>query len=170
MFSIVEKIKQKLQESSLSRIQDASERYSVGAISGYRGTRTRSENQAWNRKIMIDLKRRGFGVTSVQGGFIENYGTPDAQEVDESSFFVANIDVEGDDGGELEAALIYWGRASDQDSIMSKPYGEQAKLIGTTKRPEADPSYNREQIVGTFTGGKVGKFLSRIRGRPFVFD
>lgn len=168
--SVTKKIKEKLQESSLSRIHQATEMYATGAISGFRGELTRAQNVARNRHIHKELLIKGFGVTPVKGSYIENYNSPDAREVQEESFFVANIKVEGDDKGELERELIKLGQWSDQDSIMSHRFGGPAQLIGTSRRENTWPNFGERVPIGSFKGGKAGEFFSRIHNRPFTFD
>jgi len=161
-----------MNESSLSRLWRKTQDHTCGSISGYRDENTRAENKANNKVILNYLQGKGYSVTSVQGSYIENFGTDSAKEVKEPSFFVCNDKVEGDDGGQLERDLIKMGRKTDQDSILVIPYGgKEAYLVGTSRRDEAFPSYGQKEVVGSGRFGRAaGEFLSRIRGRKFAFE
>ena len=161
-----------MNESSLSRLWRKTQDHTCGSISGYRDENNRAENKANNKVILNYLQGKGYSVTSVQGSYIENFGTDSAKEVKEPSFFVCNDKVEGDDGGQLERDLIKMGRKTDQDSILVIPYGgKEAYLVGTSRRDEAFPSYGQKEVVGSGRFGRAaGEFLSRIRGRKFAFE
>jgi len=161
-----------IDESSLSRLWRKTQDHTCGSISGYRDENTRAENKANNKVILNYLQGKGYSVTSVQGSYIENFGTDSAKEVKEPSFFVCNDKVEGDDGGQLERDLIKMGRKTDQDSILVIPHGGKgAYLVGTSRRDEAFPSYGQKEVVGSGRFGRAaGEFLSRIRGRKFAFE
>lgn len=161
-----------MNESSLSRLWRKTQDHTCGSISGYRDENTRAENKANNKVILNYLQGKGYSVTSVQGSYIENFGTDSAKEVKEPSFFVCNDKVEGDDGGQLERDLIKMGRKTDQDSILVIPHGGKgAYLVGTSRRDEAFPSYGQKEVVGSGRFGRAaGEFLSRIRGRKIAFE
>jgi len=159
-----------LKESSLSRIYNYVENYSCGAITGFRNEYTRKQNIERNKKIFAALKAKGYSVTRVKGSYIENFNTPSQKEVGETSFFVANTNIEEDDGGELEKVLTKLGEKFDQDSILSIRNGE-GYLIGTSKRDDSYPGYHVKEKVGKGKYGKVAEqFFSRIRGRQFAFE
>jgi hypothetical protein len=161
-----------IDESSLSRIWRKTQDHTCGSISGYRDENTRAENKNNNKIILNYLQGKGYSVTSVQGSYIENFGSDSAKEVKEPSFFVANDKVEGDDGGQLERDLVKMGRKTDQDSVLVIPHGGKgAYLVGTSRREEAFPSYGEKKVVGSGRFGKAAKeFLSRIQGRKFAFE
>jgi phosphoribosyl-AMP cyclohydrolase len=158
------------QESSLSRIKGVVDTYTCGAITSFRGNRTRNENLKNNNEILAVLKAKKFSVTTVKGAYIENFESEDTQEVGERSFFVVNRKKEGHDGGELEKVLRSLGEKYDQDSIMIV-YDGEAFLVGTSKRDNAHPFYGTRKRVGIGKYGKVsGEFFSRVRGRQFAFE
>lgn len=159
-------------ESSLSRIWDKVEKYTCGAITGYRNEQTNAENKQANKEILIYLKTKGYSITSVKGNYIENFGTSDAKEVGENSFFVANQKVEGDDGGALESVLKKLGLKYNQDSVLIVPVGGKgAYLLGTSKKDTAEPAFNQKFVTGNAKFGQVaGKYLSRIKNREFAFE
>lgn len=160
---------QHLVESSLSRIQGKLENHSIGAITAFRGEFTRKENLQRNKKLLAQILRANFQVTTVKGSYIENHGSKDAREVGETSFIVVNPK-EGDDQGELEALLKDLGREYDQDSILSVRLGKEAELVGTSDRDNAYPGLGVREPMGTAKFGADGEFFSRLRGRPFKFE
>jgi hypothetical protein len=160
--------KEVLQESSLSRIWRHTQDHVSGAISGYRGDNSKDTNKQNNREIKAYLRTKGYSVTSVSGNYIENFGSDDAREVGEPSFFVVDIN----DTGNLERDLVRLGVKYDQDSVLIVPKGgKDAYLRGTTRRSNGPLGFNQTMVVGKGTYGKVaGQFLSRIRGREFAFE
>lgn len=175
-------------ESSLSRVHSAMQKHAAGAVTAYRSCKeydsddcdTRKcvtpyshvENQARNRSLMMKLRAKGYGVTAVNGSYVEGYGTDSAEEVMEHSFFVVNLRVAGDDRGELEKSLIELGKAFHQDSILSIPFGQKASLVGTQTSDSCgfpSPLGAREE-VGSFRGGKAAQFMSRVNDRTFTFE
>lgn len=161
-----------ISESSLSRLWDHVQKHSSGAISGYRGSNSKTQNQQNNKEIMAYLIMQGYTVIKVSGNFIENFGSPDQREVGEPSFFVINTIVKGDDKGKLARDLFRLGEKYDQDSVLIVPIGgEGAYTIGTTRRENTKPQYNEKMFVGNGKFGKAaGAYLSRIKGREFAFE
>lgn len=155
-------------ESSLSRIWKSIEDHDAGAITGFRGDNTRKKNKENNRDIKIYLRSKGYSVTSVDGSYIEQFGTTSAKEVSEPSFVV----VDKNDTGLLHQDLIILGQMYDQDSVLLIPKGgENAFLHGTSKRADSFPGFGINRRVGSGKYGKVsGEFFSRIRGREFAFE
>ena len=160
----------KVEESSLNRVKDAVDNHTCGAITSFRGNRTRQENLKNNNEILAVLKVKGFSITTVKGAYVENFNSDNEQEVGERSFFVVNRKVEGNDGGELEKVLRSLGEKYDQDSILIV-YNGIGTLIGTSKRDDAYPSYGQKEKVGSGKYGKAsGQFFSRVKGRQFAFE
>lgn len=155
-------------ESSLSRIQGKLTNHAIGAITAFRGNLTRNENLQRNKKLLAQLLRHEFQVTTVKGSYIEGYGSENEQEVGETSFVVVNP-TKGDDQGVLEAALIELGTEYEQDSILSVPFKGEAVLVGTSANEDAFPSQGTKVKVGEAQFGVEGEFFSRVRGRPFKF-
>ena len=163
-----------LQESSLSRLWKHSREHDYGTITAFRyapecgnGTPyTKKENLKRNKSLLAKLRSKGYGVTSIKGSYIENYGKATAREVGENSFFVADIQ----DKGRLKRDLLALGEEFEQDSVI---YGDKSKagiLFGTSKCPDAYPGYGNKERQGGAIFGKEGEFMSRIHGRPFVFS
>jgi hypothetical protein len=162
-------LKQYLIETSLSRLYSKTQNHAVGAITAFRGSNTREQNKQLNKKLLAYLLDKGYSVTKIKGSYIEQYGTDQAQEVGEESFFVANP-VEGDDNGQLQADLIKLGAAFDQDSIMSYTFGGKPTLIGTSDREDSFPGKGQTvEFNDTNWGYSTGEFFSRVKGRQFSF-
>jgi hypothetical protein len=162
--------KEYTQESSLSRIKSKVDDYSCGAITAFRNEFTKAENKTRNKELLAALKVKGYSVTKVKGSYIENFGSEDAKEVGEETWFVCNEKVEGDDKGQLEKDLKKLGEKYDQDSILSIRNGK-ANLIGTSHRDNAFPSFGQSVAVGSGKyGKKSGEFFSRVKGREFAFE
>ena len=115
---------------------------------------------------MAILRARGYGVTAIKGSYIENYGSANAREVGENSFFVVDIQ----DSGNLRDDLLKLGEEFEQDSIIFGSAGETGSLIGTNNCPTGYPGYHTEVPQGGAVFGKTGEFMSRVKGRPFVFS
>lgn len=163
-----------IKESSLSRLYRHSREHDYGTITAFRyapdcgkGTPyTRKENQQRNKLLLSKLRAKGYSVTSIKGSYIENYGTPNAREVGESSFFVADLQ----DKGTLLNDLKKFGQEFDQDSILFGKAGSGGKLVGTNTCPDGYPGMGKEVRMGAAIFGKDGEFMSKVRGRPFVFS
>ena len=70
-----------MNESSLSRIWRHTQDHTTGAITTFRDDRSKQENKKNNRELKGYLRNKGYGVTSVDGNYIEQYGTVNAKEV-----------------------------------------------------------------------------------------
>ena len=160
-------------ESGLSRVYKATQAHDFGTITAYRyapecGTGTPytyAQNQKRNASLLAKLRARGYGVTSIKGSYIENYGSPDAREVGENSFLVIDLQ----DRGTLRDDLLALGEEFEQDSIIYGAAGAHGTLIGTNHCPGGYPGYHNEAVQGGAIFGKGGEFMSRVKGRPFIF-
>ena len=160
-----------LTEASLNRIYQKTKNHAVGAVTAFRGDKTKAENKANNKKVLAYLMNAGYSVIKVKGSYLENFGSETQKEVGEESFFVANYKIDGDDGGQLERDLIKLGRLYDQDSILSVPFEKKGYLYGTSKRDDAFPDYSQKVVVGKpVFGDAKGEFFSRVKGRKFAFE
>lgn len=170
------KYKAQFRESSLSRIWKQTTEHESGTISAFRYASncgegviyTKKQNQDRNAKLKSQLLTLGYGVTAIDGVYIENYGSDKEIEVKEDSFIVIDIK----DKGNLKKDLIKLGGQYEQDSItFSKPSGEYY-LISTNICPNGYPGKGKigvELKLGKSFFGQKGEFHSKIRGRPFVF-
>ena len=160
----------KIEESSLSKIWKYTKEHSCGCISGWRHENTYKTNKQNNKEILSVLMHKKYSVTSIQGSYIENHESEaKSKPVSEMAFFVVNIGVDGDDGGQLEEDLVKLGLYFKQESILSIRNGE-GFLVGTSKNDKVSPSYKEKISVGTAKYGKViSDYFSKIGARPFAF-
>ena len=162
-----------LSESSLSRIWKLTKEHDSGTISAFRYAKncgegelfSKDENKKNSAKLKALLLSNGYGVTKIQGVYIENYGTDKAVEVHEESYIVIDIK----NSGNLKKDLKKLGLLFEQDSITYSTKEGVYYLIGTNKCPNGYPGYNKEIILGKPLFGKDGEFHSKVNGRPFVF-
>ena len=156
-----------INESGLSRLWKKYQECDSGTISAFRGERTRKENMENSGKLSAALVGAGYSVTSVDGVYIENYGTSDAKKVKEKSFIVFDYKKKGT----LKKDLMKLGEKFDQDSITFNSVEDGVyALIGTSKRDNSYPGYHKEVKLGKPMFGKNGEFFSTVKGRPFVFE
>lgn len=157
----------RVNESGLSRIYQHYMEHDSGTISAFRANIELKENKNRNKELKGYLLSKGYGVTSIKGTYIENYGKENAVEVDEESFFVVDLE----DSGNLKQDLIKMGKKYDQDSITFSKSGNEGGayyLIGTNE--DGFPGLGKEVKLGKAMFGKDGEFYSKINGRPFVFE
>lgn len=164
-----------LQESSLSRIWKHSQLHQTGTITAFRYARdcgegevyTKGENKARNKKLESKLLSKGYGITKIQGIYIENYNSNNEIEVKEESFFVVDLK----DNKKLLSDLKKLGKEFDQDSIcFGLEGGRRYTVFGTNDCPNAYPGKGKNVKLGDAIFGKSGKFMSKVNGRPFIFS
>jgi hypothetical protein len=164
-----------MNESSLSRIYQHIMEHDCVILTAYRDDPS-DTSRCTDKALGLDMKNPernkmlkdilmndlGYGPTSVDGSYIEDFGTDVAKEVKEASFFVQNYD---DDSGFL-GIMADLGEKFCQDSILVIPKGgENCYLLGTNK---ADfPGYGKKMVVGDIKFGTEAEFMSRVGGRPF---
>ena len=83
------------------------------------------------REIISLIKNSGYSYTPVYGGFIENKGTSDEQNVYERSFVIYNHDKNGNVGdmNKLVDFGLQMAKKYNQDSILVKAPGDKPKYI-----------------------------------------
>ena len=166
-----------LSESSLSRIYQHITEHDTALLTAFRddasdlssclemAVDSELSNKERNRNLKATLLSLGYGVTAVDGSFIENYGNLDKQvEVKEDSFFIVNLN----DTADFTEAITSLSTKYCQDSVLIIPQGGNgAYLYGTnnTDYPGIDSTIE----VGDFFGGSEAEFMTRVRGRPIVF-
>lgn len=124
----------------------------------------RKANEINNRNLKSYLLHKGYGVTSVDGSYVENFKQPNAVEVKEDSLFVVNLDDDPDFFGNMEML----GRKYCQDSVLLIPIGgENAYYMGTNK--SSYPGLGNRLDVGGLKMGEEAEFMTRVRNRPFYF-
>ena len=166
-----------LSESSLSRIYQHITEHDTALLTAFRDDASDLSscldvaiegdlsNKERNRDLKATLLSLGYGVTAVDGSFIENYGNLDKQvEVKEDSFFVVNLSGRSD----FTETITALGTKYCQDSVLIIPQGGNgAYLYGTNKTDY--PGIDSTIEVGDFFGGSEAEFMTRVRGRPIVF-
>lgn len=166
-----------LNESGLARLAKHMEEHDCGTITAFRSKEgcagpddkpySKGDNQKRNRQLYANLQMMGYGVTAVQGAYIENFGTPDAKEVKENVYFVVDLK----DKGKLREDLINLGGKYQQDSILYIPKdGEGSILIGTNDCANSYPGLGKEVKFKDRKMGQGGEFMTKISGRPFMFE
>lgn len=97
--------KEIITESSLSRIYAhiQSDR-PIAFITAFRGTYTLADNRKRNKQLESDIRKAGLGFVRVRGYYVENYGTKDANPVNEERYLV--IGNENDSGNLKGVKLI----------------------------------------------------------------
>ena len=167
----------KIDESSLSRLHQHSQKHDMGTITAFRSARdcgkgelfTKNENKKNNNILKAKLLKLGYGVTAIDGTYIENFGGDNEIEVKEKSFIVVDLL----DKGTLRDDLVELGQDFQQDSVTYQPLGGAYLLLSSNKCPLGYPGKGKIGVVvklGKPMFGKSGEFHSKISGRPFVFE
>lgn len=163
-----------LNESGLSRVWAHMKDHDTGILTAFRYAKacgkgdvyTKAENLKRNKSLLAKLQSKRYGVTSVKGSYIENYGSKDEKEVGENVFFVIDLK----DTGKLKKDLIELGKEFEQDSILYIPKGgDKSELIGTNSCPNGYPGMAKTVTNNSRVLGKSGEFFTRVKGRPFTF-
>lgn len=164
--------KQLLNESSLSRIYQQTQDHDTAIITAFRDAEDcgkgreipNAENRKRNAELLSTLKSKGYGVTSVQGKWVENIGTKEEKEVGESSFFVVDLK----NTGQLQKDVVKLGKKYEQDAVIFiEKGGKNVLLIGTNEC--GYPGLGKIDKLGTARFGRDGKIKTKVRGRPFIF-
>jgi hypothetical protein len=159
-----------LVETSLSRVWSYMEKYETGIITAFRYAEdcgngkkySRHENKQRNRSLLAKLRNMGYGVTAVQGTWINNAGLKSA----ETSYFVVDIE----NIGKLKNNLIELGTEFDQDAILWIPKGgKNAEMIATNQCENGFPGPNKVKIFSGVYFGDKGTVFTRVGDRPFIF-
>ncbi len=181
-----------LKESGLSKLLDWMIKYDTGIITAFRKEYNYQQNMSRNKKLLAMLLNTGWNVTSVKGGFIENYGTPKAVQVSENTFFVVDYKKQGN----LEKTLRALGKEFKQDSILYIPEGGQVSELWGTSKDNEFPEYDKKidfenvkfglkrpfeydtdseehkkgDVVSGYEGRPDPQFFTKKSGRPFFFE
>ena len=162
-------------ESSLTRVWQHMSKHDCATLSAFRyapdcGTGekyTLKQNIQRNASLLSKIQSSGrYSVTAIKGSYIENFGSEDAREVDENTFFVADIE----DKGNLLETIKKLGEEFEQDSVLFIPKGgEYAELHGTNHCPSGYPGYGKIERFSKRELGVSGPFFSKVNNRPFRF-
>jgi hypothetical protein len=154
-----------LSESGLSRLYDHMMEHDSAVLTAFRNEYSKNQNYKRNRELKAKLLSMDYGVTKVDGSYIENFETPQAIEVSEQSFFVSN---RTDAPGFLDS-MKSLGEMYEQDSVLIIPQGaSDAYLLGTREGNDFPP-FGEKMSVGSLKMGRDAEFMSKVKGRPFVF-
>ena len=176
-----------LTESSLSRLYGHMVAHDTAIVTAFRGKHSdgsnctdasevgaaEDENTALqtnkrrNRDLKAALLSMGYGVTAVDGSYIEHFNTPAAYEPSaEDSFFVVNLkDIPS---SEFFDSIIPLGQKYCQDSVMLIPKGAEGAFLYGTNNAEF-PGYGSKVDLGSATFGKEAEFMTKVRNRPMAF-
>lgn len=136
---------------------------------------SQKENLARNRKLYAQLMLKNYGVTKVNGVYIENFGSKTKEEIksEEQSFLVVNLS----DDIDFKDNVLNLGIEYEQDSILfiQKPKIErnleiECQLISTNKCEDAFPGFGKIGVTKKFNKIKIGKFsdfMTTIGNKPF---
>lgn len=126
------------------------------------------------KDIIGIIKKSGYSYTPVYGGFIENKGTDQEEQVYERSFVIYNHDRNGDirDMSKLYDFGLYLAKKYNQDSFLVKAPGEPPKYItqngdvdmefsGKTTFNDLSQDYFTDLHKNTHKGGKMTDRPSR---------
>jgi len=164
-----------LYEASLGRVLQHIKNENVfGAVTAFRGVDslnrpiTRAENKKRNKKLEAEIKSAGYGFVKAKGFYIENFGTKDANPVQEDTFFVFPKDET--EKNNIKSDLVKWGAKYDQESILYVEDGF-GYLVGTGGYGnEGGMSKGQTIKIGKFAPSKLGEFYTKIKKRPFTFE
>tara|TARA_B100000902_G_scaffold386192_1_gene428517 strand:+ start:961 stop:1617 length:657 start_codon:yes stop_codon:yes gene_type:complete len=172
-----------LSESGLSRVWDHIGEHDTAIISAFRNDpldntecSTESDREEENNTTLQTNKDRShdlkaallynrYGVTVVDGSYIENYLDPEKQvEVKEDSYFVVNLN----DEPTFFNTIAELGKLFCQDSVLLIPQGgSDAFLLGTNDSEW--PGLGNKETVGRFRAGEEAEFMTRVNKRPVTF-
>ena len=155
----------KTEASSLSRLYSKMQQGDCAVISAFRGENTKKENLQKTKSLKLKLARPGLDITAVSGSFVENFGTPEAMEVREISFFICDTKGRYD----LKKIVSDLGKEFDQESIFFiKQGGKEAYLVGTSEN--GYPGLGEEKKFSGLSLGKDNQFMTKVANRPFYFS
>jgi hypothetical protein len=174
MREIVNEWKGFLNESGLSRVLKHIQEHDCAIVTAFRDDTDESkdctdkatiggDNMERNRDLKGTLMSLGYGVTKVDGSYIEKFGTPLAKEVKENSLFCVNLK----DNSSFVSDIAQLGEKFCQDSVIVFPQGgEGIYLLGTNNAQF--PGYRNKEFTGNLAMGQEGEFMTRVKGRPFT--
>lgn len=176
-------VRQVIQESSLSRVYQHIEQHDCAIITAFRNNPSEHDscvheapstyqgenlkpidiNKLNNRDLKATLLKLGYGVTAVDGTFVENFDTPEAVEVKEDSLFVVNLT----DDPSFYDQIKNLGKKYCQDSVLIVPQGgKDVKLYGTNN--SQFPGLDQEVSIGNFVYGKSAQIMTKVNNRPIT--
>ena len=172
-----------LKESGLSRVLQHIEAHDCAILTAFRNDpkdmskcakgsvddndqegNTRALNKRRNRDLKAMLLGFDYGVTAVDGSYIENFEQPDQIEVKDDSLFVVNLN----DDPDFVRNVQEMAEKFCQDSVIIIPQGGKAAYLYGTNESDF-PGYGEKVEVGDLKMGKEAEFMTRVNKRPFTF-
>jgi hypothetical protein len=172
-----------LKESGLSRVLQHIEAHDCAILTAFRNDpkdmskcakgsvddndqegSTKDLNKRRNRDLKAMLLGFDYGVTAVDGSYIENFEQPDQIEVKEDSLFVVNLN----DDPDFARNVQEMAEKFCQDSVIIIPQGGKAAYLHGTNESDF-PGYGEKVEVGDLKMGKEAEFMTRVGKRPFTF-
>lgn len=175
MEKLIQGFRQFLVEGGLSRVYKHINEHDSAILTGFRadpsdtskcaleelsGPQTNLER---NRNIKAFLLSRDYGVTKVDGSYVEDFETPEAIEVKEASLFVVNLH----DNPNFKRDIIELGKKYCQDSVLFIPHGGKGAYLFGTNASEF-PGFGKTIEVGNLKFGDEAEFMTRVKGKPFT--
>ena len=154
-----------LSESGLSRVYEHIMENDSAILTAFRNEYPNRQNYKRNRELKAQLLVMGYGVTKVDGSYIENFETPQAIEVSEQSYFVSNMDEDPD----FVDNITMLGERYEQDSVLIIPSGGTGAYLFGTREGNEFPEFGEKVSVGDLKLGMGDEFMSKVKGRPFIF-
>jgi hypothetical protein len=177
MREIMDKFGKVLNESYLNRIHSHIMKHDCAVITAFRNKLINcmsedngdklniSDNKMRNKRLKSALLSLGYGVTSVEGTYIENYMSDNQVEVKEDSYFVVNLT----DNPNFISHIKKLGEMFCQDSVMIvEQGGNNNYLFGTNKSDFL--GYGEKIELGRFKPGIEAEFMTKVNGRPFALE
>ena len=163
-----------INESGLNRIREDVLNHDTALITSWKDKLTfcaseqnelPTNNRERNKILKALLLGENFGVTKVDGSYIENFKELNAVEVKEDSFFVVNLK----GNSNFNKKIIELGTMFCQDSVLIIPKGGKGAFLYGTNHAQF-PSLGKSIPVGDLKLGVESEFMSRVGNRPFVFE
>lgn len=177
-------VRETIKESSLSRVNQHISQHECAIITAFRGDptdgsmssnnvapsfyqpdtpSTEAINKLNNRDLKAKLLSYGYGVTAVDGTYVEDFGSEIANEVKEDSLFVVNLSDDPNFIDHIDAL----GQRYCQDSVMIIPQGgKEAYFIGTNMSDF--PGFGQSSVIGDITYGRESEFMTKVNNRPMT--
>ena len=152
-----------LNETKLSRVWQlfTDDTRSVAVLTAFRGEFNREDNLKRNAALAADLRNAGFGITYVEGHWIENQGSDLERNVVEDSILVSGPRVQVTEFAKIIHRL---GNTYDQEAVLVKD-SKGTRLIFND---------GSEEKLGDLRPGKLGQIYTKLRtnkqASTFVFE
>ena len=125
---------------------------------------TTADKKRRNHELRAELLDLKYGVTTMRGNYIENFGTLSAKELGEDSCFVVNLHDDPLFYNRLFALSEYY----NQDCFLFKSKdSEEAYNVGTNNGQY--PGYAQKDNIGKLHFNIENEFLSRVGNKSFSF-